>query len=262
MKYLIFANYSDLIVHHFGSDYVSAIKTLLHESPSPFDRVSLDNWQDLGNISSDSLFGDNLPSLINRQELDINSTFEQFYNSTLGDAYLYSSSKNKLKKEEKETLKSNNIEVIEIKKPDKNKKQEFITSYLEFNQVSADSKSITNLTKEALSYDEIINTIDMGILSEQLDKTMQGVDNQEVLPFMFSLKPGNLDGVSKWYKHIKQEEIQLALALMITKASKLDSETKKTTLSRVIAADQNIKTGQLSDTLAWKQLLWQLATHH
>lgn len=235
----------------------------------PFSRLKPDTWFDLQTtvLQDEDLFGQNEPQsfLISIENLPLDSSILPIlkkFQASNNQFYLTYSNDEKLLADSKKLLKKADVDFIQLKKPEPNKAFEIAQRHSEKISLKISATDLQKLTKQASGYQQLIDELDFIWLSENSQKAIESLIAEEELPiFMMSFKPENAKNDSrKWYKKVREDDIQLLISLLFTKVSKDSSQTAKKLIQELILVDQKSKTISKVGGSVWlKYWLWQSA---
>ncbi len=171
-------------------------------------------------------------------------------------------SENEVNAEAKKFLKSNSIEILELKTPDITTKNSFIKSYSSkvINKLDSSKQNqiISKISTFCDDYYGIVNWLDFVSLASGSEISKQNwnqilellTPEESVMTFKLGLKD-----TKKWMIN-DEGELQKNLSILATKSQ---SQNLKKTIQNVINADKNVKTRSKIKSLTWyKLLLWQI----
>ena len=148
---------------------------------------------------------------------------------------------------------------MELKNPNTNTKAEIIDKYCEKLNLKLNKTQIQQLTEFSLSYNQLINNLDLISLSSDYNLALQNVlIIPKPLLFTQSFRLGNLDkDISKW-QDLGVDDLQLGLSLVFGKLEKQISSESEYLQRKLIQTDQKIKTqSKITPSTWWKLFLWQ-----
>jgi len=238
----------------------------LIEKKLPVKKFSIENWSDLGQIISenDGFFTQETAQnyLVNIGSLKTDKNTLKFLQSLdFADLklYLYSAEIDGLSADLKKLIKGA-FELVSLKKTDQKLALEIAQKYAEKIALNLSPVEFQKLTKQVLSYQEIIDNLDFVNLSGDSKLAIQCLFKEEELPvFMYGFRTDKLKEDSlKWYKKISEEELQLGLSLIYGKLEKQNNLPAKKLQKELILTDKKIKTtAGVSPTVWWKLFLWK-----
>ncbi len=175
-----------------------------------------------------------------------NLEFPVYIHSTIAETY---------DADTKKTLKKNNLEVVTLKKINSEIAKQIANQYSTKLELKASSKKIEDLATQCVSYFEIIDSLDFISLSNSQNEAIDSMLKPFKLQlFMRGFNPDSLSSIIPWVKDVDEGELQLALSLIFTKLSKMDSALSKRLLQELILTDQRIKTRAKISPLVWYRL--------
>ena len=158
--------------------------------------------------------------------------------------------------------KNKNFENIKKNKPDSVRNDTMLTEYLAAEKIDLKATirrkvlSIPSFVEQYLAL-EIIR-----LVPESADNYLNATRVIEETPlFWLGISEENLvQNLQSWFRAIKtEEETQLALSLMMTKAQKTSTEFTRTLISQLIQVDKRIKTGsKLGALTEYRRMLYCL----
>ena len=235
----------------------------------PFLRLKPESWFDLQTtvLQDEDLFGQNTPQsfLISIENLPLDNSVLSILNkfqTSNNQFYLTYSNDEKLLADSKKILKKSDIEFVQLKKPDPQKALEIAQRHSQKIDLKISATDLQKLIKQASGYQQLIDELDFIWLSGNSQKAVQNLLVEEELPiFMMSFKPENAKNDSlKWYKKVREDDVQLLISLLFTKVSKDSSQIAKKLIQELILVDQKSKTISKVACSVWlKYWLWQSA---
>ena len=171
--------------------------------------------------------------------------------------YIHSSINETYDADTKKILKKNNLEVVTLKKPNPEISKQIAIQYSTELELKASPKKIEDLATQCVSYFEIIDSLDFLSLSNNQNEALDSMLKPFKLQlFMRGFNPNSLSQkeIQPWVNDVDEGELQLALSLIFTKLSKMDSALSKRLLQELILTDQRIKTRAKISPLVWYRL--------
>ncbi len=211
--------------------------------------------------AEESLFGEisNLPTLVDVQNIQLTSKLVGIIANCeiLNPIFLTSTINDSLDAETKKVCKKFDLELITLKKLNPELAKQIARKYSLSLELTASPKKIEDLASQCISYFEIIDSLDFISLSDNQNKAIDSILKPFKLQlFMQGFNPNNLSSkeIQPWVKDVDEGELQLALSLIYTKLSKIDSKFSKKLLQELILTDQRIKTRAKISPLIWYRL--------
>jgi hypothetical protein len=242
---------------------LDALSVLEQETPLQFENI--EKWTDLYQTleSGDGLFEDTESSTHNLFRLsdgcEISEDVCEFLSKQGQDIYLIRPGKS-LNATDKKVLKKFKFDTEDLKKPDPQKLEDLITSFEQKYNQTFEAKVKTTLIKYSSTYIELLNSLDLLILSEQDPTLIQSLKPEESLPIFMRQFPGQspeIDKLQSWANTVP-EEVQLYMSVAHTKLAKQSSDSSSQIRKLLIETDQKMKTNNDLDALAWwKLFLWK-----
>jgi hypothetical protein len=211
--------------------------------------------------TEESLFEEvsNLPTLVDIQNIELTPKLVEIIASceTPNPIFICSTINDSLDAETKKHCKKFGLEVVSLKKINPEIAKNTARIYSSNIDIKASPKKIEDLVAQCISYFEILDSLDFIALS---DDQNQAIDSM-LKPFKLQLfmrgfnpNPLSIKEIQPWVKDVDEGELQLALSLIFTKLSKLDSPLSKKLLQELILTDQRIKTRAKISPLIWYRL--------
>jgi hypothetical protein len=234
------------------------------ESPNTIERQKVNSVSELLEVlnSEDSLFENTEAGkviLVDILGMDLNSKLLENIAKTTSDDFIFvhSSINETFDAETKKHLKKNNLEIVTLKKADPETTKQIAREYSTNLGIKASLKKIEDLAVQCISYFEIIDSLDFIALADDQNEAIDSMLKPFKLQlFMRGFNPNSLSikEIQPWVKDVDEGELQLALSLIFTKLSKLDSPLSKKLLQELILTDQRIKTRAKISPLVWYRL--------
>ena len=169
--------------------------------------------------------------------------------------YIHSSINETYDADTKKTLKKNNLEVVTLKKINPEIAKHIANQYSAQLELKASTKKVEDLATQCVSYFEIIDSLDFVSLANNQNEAIDSILKPFKLQlFMRGFNPDSLSSIVPWVNDVDEGELQLALSLIFTKLSKMDSALSKRLLQELILTDQRIKTRAKISPLVWYRL--------
>lgn len=233
----------------------------------PFSRLKPESWFDLQStvLQDEDLFGNTKSQsfLISIESLPLDNkilTILEKLQSSKNYFYLTYSNDEKLLSDSKKLLKKAGVDFIQLKKPEPNKAFEIAQKHAQNINLKINATDLQKLTKQASGYQQLIDELDFIWLSQDSKKAVESLLVEEELPiFMMSFKLENDRNDSrKWYKKVREDDVQLLISLLFTKVSKDSSQIAKKLIQELILVDQKSKTISKIGSSVWlKYWLWK-----
>jgi hypothetical protein len=199
--------------------------------------------------SEESLFEDvsDLPTLVDIQSIElIPKLIEIIINSEYPNPIFITSTNNdSLDADTKKLGKKFDLNIISLKKINPEVAKQLAKEYSTKLGIKASAKKVEDLAIQCISYFEIIDSLDFIVLADDQNSAIDSMLKPFKLQlFMRGFNPNSLSikEIQPWVKDVDEGELQLALSLIFTKLSKLDSPLSKKLLQELILTDQRIKT--------------------
>jgi hypothetical protein len=264
-----FLEYTDfsLAVEHICSQQGLDFLETWRSKKLPFLRLKPESWFDLEAtvLQDEDLFGETKPQtfLISIENLLLDNKILPILEKLQASKsyfYLTYSNDEKLLADSKKLLKKANIDFIQLKKPDSTRAFEIAQKHTQNIDLKITATDLQKLTKQASGYQQLIDELDFIWLSGDSKKAVESLLIEEELPiFMMSFKPENAKNDSqKWYKRVREDDVQLLISLLFTKVSKDSSNLAKKLIQELILVDQKSKTISKVGGSVWlKYWLWK-----
>jgi hypothetical protein len=211
--------------------------------------------------SEESLFGEtsDSPILVDIQNIELSAKLIEIIASceSLSPIFISSSIDDSLDTDTKKTCKKLALEVLTLKKLNPEIAKSTARVYSNELELKANAKKIEDLAAQCISYFEIIDSLDFVALADDQNSAIDSMLKPFKLQlFMrgFNLNSLSIKEIQPWVKDVDEGELQLALSLIFTKLSKLDSTLSKKLLQELILTDQRIKTRAKISPLIWYRL--------
>jgi hypothetical protein len=211
--------------------------------------------------TEESLFEEvsDLPTLVDIQNIELIPKLVEIIASCEipNPIFIYSTANDSLDADTKKHCKKSNLELVSLKKINSEIAKNIAREYSTIINVKASSKKIEELAAQCISYFEIIDSLDFIALSGDQNEAIDSMLKPFKLQlFMRGFNPNSLSikEIQPWVKDVDEGELQLALSLIFTKLSKLDSPLSKKLLQELILTDQRIKTRAKISPLIWYRL--------
>lgn len=211
--------------------------------------------------AEESLFGDssNLPTLVDIQNVELTSKLIEIIASCEipNPIFVCSTINDSVDADTKKQCKKSSLEVVSLKKINPEIAKNIAREYSTNISIKASVKKIEDLATQCVSYFEIIDSLDFITLSDDQNSAIDSMLKPFKLQlFMRGFNPNSLSikEIQPWVKDVDEGELQLALSLIFTKLSKLDSSLSKKLLQELILTDQRIKTRAKISPLVWYRL--------
>jgi hypothetical protein len=272
--YIEFSDYSLVIDYLAERTNQPVLECLLDEKLLKIQKIKLSSISDLENYLQevDDLF-DSIPNqntssvqndiLVDLQDIGLSNNVLEYINQKLTETtkqlYLYSSIK-ELTTEDKKSLKKNNFELKELKKPNPNTILQIAIDCSQKLSLNLPSSNLQNLAEQSVSYTEIIEDLEFISLSKDYKNAYNSLIKKQKTPlFMRGFRIDNLQkDTTTWAKEVDDSDLQLALSLIYTKLSKTGTPKSKKILQDLILTDQKIKNSSKVKPLTWYKLfLWK-----
>lgn len=256
---ITFLEYSFLeeIYHHISQQEKIIIDILIN--PSRYiQKLKPNRWKDIDNLGSKSIFddaksADRIP-LIDISSLKINSKVSELVKSLQNNVniYLYNPDSRKLGASDKQILKKSGIPVTTLKPLDNQIKLKLLEEYRATQKITG--QNLSSIVHSASTLQEAFDILDVCNIYPNYLNTIK--TSPQIQLFMQNFRPGDKKSINIWYNHTKEQEIQLAISLILTKLKKQNSIP--THIKRLIELDSNIKTHSKTKPITWYKLfLWQ-----
>jgi hypothetical protein len=230
---------------------------------SLIQRQKVSNVTELMEIlnTEESLFGDSsdLPTLVDIQNIELTSKLIEIITKceTPNPIFICSTVNDSIDADTKKHCKKFNLEVLSLKKINPEIAKKIAREYSTIINIKPSVKKIEDLATQCVSYFEIIDSLDFISLSDDQNSAIDSMLKPFKLQlFMRGFNPNSLSikEIQPWVKDVDEGELQLALSLIFTKLSKLDSTHSKKMLQELILTDQRIKTRAKISPLVWYRL--------
>jgi hypothetical protein len=222
-------------------------------------RGKIENWSELSNFQNQSDIFSNKQELIltDVQELQPNGGQNEIITNKTEEIYLFSSTLKSWPTLAQKIFEKTGGEYLKLIFENKVASQIYLALSKQYN-LQLPSLFVNQLIASCLDYQELRDKIDLIYLSPDKEKTIRWISpeiKQEL--FTLQLRPSNLkQDLQKWVDLVGANDIQLALSLLWTKASKLGNNELK---NLVLKCDQDIKTkSKIPTTVQYKKLLFQI----
>jgi len=179
------------------------------------------------------------------------------------EIFLYSSTQEKLKVNDKKNLKKAKVKLKEVKKVDPNFLQKLAKKYLQILQNEGSkitSEDLKIALKESENSKELLDKIDFLDFSDDLSLARKSLTSDFDKPiFMWTFDLNNLQrDLGRWAKKLKEDEIQLALSLVLNKLKKQNHPYQAVAIQNLIQTDFKIKSSnKISSLVYWKSFLFE-----
>ncbi len=260
--FLEFTELSLALAEIAGRSGLDFFKTLTDSSL--IQRQKVDSVTELMEIlnSEESLFEtetNSKPILVDFLNIDLTVKLIETISKTNPEnsVYIHSTINETYDADTKKTLKKNNLEVVTLKKTNPDLAKQIANQYSNQIELKASPKKIEDLATQCVSYFEIIDSLDFVSLSNNQNEAIDSMLKPFKLQlFMRGFNPNRLSQkeVQPWVNDVDEGELQLALSLIFTKLSKMDSTLSKRLLQELILTDQRIKTRAKISPLVWYRL--------
>jgi hypothetical protein len=233
-------------------------------SPNIIERQKVNSVSELLEIlnSEESLFESMETGrivLVDILDIDLNPKLIESIAKTPTENYIFvhSSTAETFDADTKKLLKKNDLEIVTLKKVDPEVIKHLARDYSTNLGIKASAKKVEDLATQCISYFEIIDSLDFIVLADDQNSAIDSMLKPFKLQlFMRGFNPNSLSikEIRPWVKDVDEGELQLALSLIFTKLSKLDSPLSKKLLQELILTDQRIKTRAKISPLIWYRL--------
>jgi len=222
-------------------------------------RGKIESWSELSNFigEGDIFSNQKQTTLIDLQDLQPNIGLSDIFGNKDNLLYFFSSSLRSWPAATQKLWNSMGGEYLKLEFQN-NKATEIYLKLAKKYNLNLSSLQINKLISSCTDYQELIDKIDVLNLSPDKEKSFNWISpeiSQEL--FTLQLRPNNLQqDLQKWLTLVKPDDIQLALSLIWTKASKIGNSELK---NLVLKCDQDIKTkSKISPTIHYKKLLFNI----
>jgi hypothetical protein len=245
--------------HELQMDSIAGTNSLVVKS-------TIQNISDLTNLSTDSIFetdDDQNIHLVDITSLNLNIKTKNQFTTTPKQIYLYNPDQKSLLAKDKKTLANLGIIYEKTKPITKQLIEKYLEDHIQKQGVTIPTNHVKKTIMISKSVYEAITIIDT-IQHTNPEKYLSAIESPNTPElYMASFKPGNKSDILLWYKHTKEDELQLAISLIHTKLKKLNNAGTKN-IKQVIELDFNIKTNNTITPMTWyKYFLYQaLITSH
>ena len=249
------------VLEYITEDTNKLITAMTIGSIPLYERVRISSWPELKTwIRQDDIFADTTGTklLVDFGVLTFDDTFTSVVGGLLdSDIVLYSANLEKILADEKRSLAKAGVEVIDLKKPSDTDKLSFLQAYSTYRNVSLSSSHSEAILHDAQFYSQIVDLVDLLIVSDNNELILQMQEKPEEIPLFFlSYNPIK---IASWYNAITTiDQVQLGLAMLYTKAQKSKESSAHSALHEITKTDFQIKKGSGDALINWKLLLWKL----
>ncbi len=226
------------------------------------EKLKPTRWKDIDNLGSQSIFEEDgsmdLTPMVDISSLKINTKLSELTKSLENsiNIYLYNPDNRKLIATDKQILKKAGIEYKILKQIPSSTKEELLEKYLSTHQVDKSKLNVKKILQLTSTLHEAIDVIDLCTLEPEYLKTLQSPTLTQL--YMQNFRPGNKHDIRTWHRETKEQELQLAISLILTKLKK--QHNVSSSVQNLINLDHRIKTLSKTKPHTWyKYFLWQSA---